>query len=248
MSTVNVGHLECFLAVAEELHFGRARASGPTELVIAHTPELGQLLLPLMLAHRPAVLPEPRGWRPVQRHTPEQLSAVQDGGVDIGICWSVSVHPPLSRTVLGTVGMVAVLRGDDPLADHAVIPLDTLRSRSLLRTPRSDNPFVTSQLHAEFVRAGAARLLRAADCGNMGSQQQVHDGAGVGPVVCGGESSRSGPCCPSTGVRSLHPLATSRSTARPLPPSGVTRGGPPRSGMPIATATPSMGPVRCGCS
>lgn len=138
----------------------RLRSVRHRDLVVAHTPELGQLLLPRLVDAWPgaAADDEARGrWRPVPMHTPEQLAAVADGAVDVGLCWSVPEQPGIASTVLGEFPLVAVVQAADPLASRREVALTDLRTRQILITPRADNPYLESQLQADIIRAGIPR-------------------------------------------------------------------------------------------
>lgn len=224
--SLNLRQLECFLAVADELHFARAaqrlrvspasmseavaalerrlgarlfdrstrrvrltasgmdflqdvrepyeglmrahetareRSRRTVNIIIAHTPELGHLLLPALLDRLAGAMPAgeagdrvtgPPAWRPLLMHTPEQIRSITDGSVDIGLCWSASVHPPLASVPLGEIPIIAVLPADDPLATRRAVGLPDLRARRILVTPRADNPFIDSLLQAALVQAG----------------------------------------------------------------------------------------------
>lgn len=139
----------------------RRQAASHRAAVVAHTPELGQLILPRLVANgsddsldAAGLLP---AWRPVAMHTPRQLTAVADGEIDVGLCWSVPQQPGIESAVLGEFPLVAVLRSSDPLASHAEVSLTQLRSRQLLVTPRADNPYLDSQLQADVTRSGIPR-------------------------------------------------------------------------------------------
>lgn len=133
----------------------RLRSVRHRDVVIAHTPELGQLVLPRLVEFGAGVsLP---AWRPVPMHTPQQLLAVADGEVDIGLCWSAPEQPAVTSLVLGEYPLVAVLRATDPLAASAEVSLTQLRSRQILATPGADNPYLESQFRAAVVRAGIHR-------------------------------------------------------------------------------------------
>ena len=230
---VNLTQIECFLMVAEELHFGRAaerlyrspatvseavaalehsvggklfdrtsrrveltahgraflheikepyeqlvrahenalaRARGPREVQIGHTPELGYLLLPGLHA---ATSRQAEGslppWRPTLMHTEEQLRAVEAGAIDIGLCWSVPAAPPLHRVVLRQLPVVAVLCDDDPLATQSVVHLEQLKTREVLVTARSDNAFLDAQMQVVFAQAG----LHAADIQEVSRYEEL---------------------------------------------------------------------------
>lgn len=138
----------------------RLRSVRHRDLVVAHTPELGQLILPGLIDAWPgaAAENEARGrWRPVSMHTPEQLAAVADGAVDVGLCWSVPEQPGIISAVLGEFPLVAVLQVSDPLASRREVMLADLRTRQILITPRANNPYIESQMQADIVRAGIPR-------------------------------------------------------------------------------------------
>lgn len=143
----------------------RLRSVNHRDLVVAHTPELGRLILPGLVEAWPSapVDADEAGseardrWRPVSMHTPEQLAAVADGEVDVGLCWSVPEQPGIASTVLGEFPLVAVLQVSDPLASRREVTFADLRTRQILITPRADNPYLESQLQADLTRAGIPR-------------------------------------------------------------------------------------------
>ena len=141
----------------------RLRSVHHRDLVVAHTPELGRLILPGLVDAWPAggadnADNETRDrWRPVSMHTPEQLAAVRDGEVDVGLCWSVPEQPGIASTVLGEFPLVAVLQASDPLASRHEVAFADLRTRQILITPRADNPYLESRLQADITRAGIPR-------------------------------------------------------------------------------------------
>ena len=145
----------------EALHqahrIARLRAVGDRDLVLAYTPELGQLILPGLVDARPADEDARCRWRPIPLHTSQQLAAVADGEVDVGLCWSVPELPGIASTVLGEFPLVAMLQPSDPLTSRRDVALADLRTRRILITPRTDNPYLDSRLQADFIRAGIPR-------------------------------------------------------------------------------------------
>jgi len=136
----------------------RRRRPGEAGLVIAYTPELGHLYMPALLANAPRSPAAEAGyWRPILMHTTEQLHEIEAGTVDVGLCWSAVVRRPLRSVSLADVPVVAVMRGDDPLAQLPVVPLIELRKRRLLMIPRADNPFIENRLQAGLVQVGVSK-------------------------------------------------------------------------------------------
>jgi DNA-binding transcriptional LysR family regulator len=146
---------EPYTRIAEAYRTAPERGRGQRRIRIAHTPELGNLLL-TGLSTAPSLRDNPvtGRWKPVLMHTRQQLPAVRAGTVDIGLCWSARTSPPLRGITLRDVPLVAVLRSDDPLAAEPAVRLERLRGRVLLTVPRRDNAFVTSRLRHAFADAG----------------------------------------------------------------------------------------------
>ncbi|MEU3513180.1 LysR family transcriptional regulator [Streptomyces longwoodensis] len=146
---------EPYHQLAQAYRTAPERSRGRQRIRVAHTPELGNLLL-AGLSTAPCLREHPvtGKWQPVLMHTQHQLRAVQAGTVDIGLCWSAKTTPPLRSMALREVPLVAVLRADDPLAAPATLRLEQLRGREVLTTPRKDNAFVAGLLRHAFADAG----------------------------------------------------------------------------------------------
>lgn len=145
-----------YAALHEE--YGKAVEDGHHrgEIRLGHTPELGQALLPglVRLTARPG--PDaPGAWRPLAMHTHEQVLALQSGAIDVGLCWEPSVDDQITRVVLATAPLVAILRDDDPLAGpKSPISLRELAGRPLIVSPRTENLMAFARIERAFVGAG----------------------------------------------------------------------------------------------
>ncbi|MFJ4818104.1 LysR family transcriptional regulator [Streptomyces sp. NPDC088801] len=135
--------------------FARARSKDRAGISIAYTPELGHLFLPSLLARSPSSEPSTAvAFRPSLVHTAQQIREIEDGALDIGLCWSPAVQHPLTAVPLCKIPVVAVLREDDPLAASSAIPLGELLGRRVLVVSRRDNPFIEARRRTSFVQAG----------------------------------------------------------------------------------------------
>lgn len=141
--------------------FGSVQAvRRPPGLRLAHTPELGQLVLPRLIAAQATAAGDaasPVTWIPRRLHTHDQIAAVRSGAVGLGLCWQPQVDDAeLSAVEIARIPCVAVLRADDPLADRPHVAVGDLQGRRLLITPRSYNVFLGGRIDSALATAGIA--------------------------------------------------------------------------------------------
>lgn len=121
-----------------------------SDLVVAHTPELGQLLLPSLLEAVGRVGPH---WTPLRLHTHDQIAALARGDIDVGLCWQPRVRAPSSKVLLARCPAVVVLREDDELSLQPTLRVADLAGRRILTTPRRHNRFMAARLESAVMSA-----------------------------------------------------------------------------------------------
>ena len=136
------------------------------ELVIGHTPELGQLLLPRLIDLKEIAVDgvtdsdrehdHGTGWTPRRLHTHQQIAALRSHEIDLGLSWLAQVDGGLTVHELLSVPYVAVLRADEPLAAEPSVRIAQLAGRRLIITPRAYNTFIAGQLDSALAAAGVA--------------------------------------------------------------------------------------------
>lgn len=135
------------------------------DLRVGHTPELGHLLFPYLMADGDDGDPqEATSWNPVLMHTHEQLGALASGSIDVGICWQPAVTEPLEAVRLATCPFVALMKDDDPLRDVRRLRVRDLAGRQILMSPRADNRFIDARVESKLNEAGiCSRSLAEVD-------------------------------------------------------------------------------------
>lgn len=146
----------------DELNEAHAWARGSVrskdEVVLAHTPELGQLVLPAVAGenvHDDETRPRDL-WRSVSMHTHVQMEGIAGGKVDLGLCWIPTVHAPLVATPLASCPFVVIAPENDPLTARPDLCLNDLRGRRIVVSSRQVNQFIDARLQSAFVQAGVA--------------------------------------------------------------------------------------------
>lgn len=127
-------------------------------LVFAHTPELGQLFVPRLIAAQTrglAGVDRPvDSWTLNRLHTHEQLAALKSRTLDLGLCWSPRPEKGVAVTEVAVLPYVAVLKADDPLAARSAVGLEDLAGRRLLTTPKAHNQLLSMQVETALRAAG----------------------------------------------------------------------------------------------
>lgn len=144
----------------DELHkaygLAKVRRRDTQEIVLAHTPELGHLVLPRLIEANSenSVTASTALWRPMSMHTHTQVEKAGNGGIDIGLCWAPVVRHPLAATRLAHCPFAVVLRANDELAQRRRLALSELRGRRIVVSARQVNMFIDAKLQAALLQSG----------------------------------------------------------------------------------------------
>jgi DNA-binding transcriptional LysR family regulator len=168
-------------ALVAEFH-SLSRAPFGSDVTIAHTPGLGQFILPHWVEHMIAhETPEMMGsWISKALHTRQQVDAVLAGEIGIGVCWQPRPAAGLEIVPLATCPFVVMLSADDDLAHRDSIRLSDLRDRPVLVTPAQHNPVADAIVRQAMAAAG----LNERQCDDRREYDEIAlgvvAGAGVG--------------------------------------------------------------------
>ncbi|MFI6596161.1 LysR substrate-binding domain-containing protein [Nonomuraea sp. NPDC050536] len=109
---------------------------------------------------------------PAEIWTADQVTALADGAIDVGIVRHPVTAPGLHFGQVLVQPQGVLLAEDDPLAEAAEVHLADLAGRELLMPPKEGEPGMHAELLAECRRHGYVPA-------------QVHSGAGLGLVLAG---------------------------------------------------------------
>ncbi|WP_214321007.1 LysR family transcriptional regulator [Nonomuraea sediminis] len=109
---------------------------------------------------------------PAEIWTADQVTALADGAIDVGIVRHPVTAPGLHFGQVLVQPQGVLLAEDDPLAEAAEVHLADLAGRELLMPPKEGEPGMHADLLAECRRHGYVPA-------------QVHSGAGLGLVLAG---------------------------------------------------------------
>ena len=86
----------------------------------------------------------------VELTTLEQISALKDGRIDVGLGRVRLEDPAISRELVCEEPLVAAVAADDPLAERASLPLKLLAERTLILYPSRPRPSYADQVIEAF--------------------------------------------------------------------------------------------------
>ncbi|WP_327087327.1 LysR substrate-binding domain-containing protein [Nonomuraea sp. NBC_01738] len=109
---------------------------------------------------------------PVEMWTADQLSALAEGAIDVGVIRHPVNAPGLSFGRILEQRQGVLLADTDPLAERAEVHLADLAGRELLMPPKEGEPGLRAEVLAECRRQGYVPAV-------------VHQGSGLGLVLAG---------------------------------------------------------------
>ncbi|YCK42175.1 LysR family transcriptional regulator [Actinomadura sp. ATCC 39365] len=148
-----------------------ARRGDGGVLKIGVPPDLAASVIAALVAGFRAVNPDVR-LVPVEIWTADQVSALAEGTIDVGLVRHPVAAPGLDFGQVLVQPLGVLLTGDDPLAEAGEVHLTDLAGRELLMPPKEGEPGWHAETLAECRRHGYV-------------PGQVHQGAGLGLVLAG---------------------------------------------------------------
>lgn len=157
----------------------RARAIGERRLqpiALVATPAIGAGLLPAALGQLDhALLPEHMQLRTTSAE--QIVGALLSGNVDLGVSSLPLEHRGLDLHWIGEAPCVAVLRHDDPLAHHPILPLAALSGKRLLTLLNGNR--LRHRLDQAFRSADLAPAALFENSSSLNAMMAAREGLGI---------------------------------------------------------------------
>ncbi|MGP4028304.1 LysR family transcriptional regulator [Actinomadura sp. 3N407] len=138
-------------AARHALDVGRRSARGGMEIRVGYADDLGPRLFGLAVPRAPSIKVTPRPMT-----TPEQIAALSEHRLDLGLGWTPDLRPGLSSLLVAREPLVVALAEGHPLADGAAVDPARLSHQPLAVVPRDVNPLLHDRIIGQLVTRGAA--------------------------------------------------------------------------------------------
>ncbi|MFG2091081.1 LysR family transcriptional regulator [Spirillospora sp. NPDC048824] len=138
-------------AARHALDVGRRAARGAVEIRVGYADDLGPRLFGLAVPRTPSITVTPRPMT-----TPEQIAALSEHRLDLGLGWTPDVGPGLSSLLVAREPLVVALTEGHPLADGTVVDPADLSHQPLAVVPRDVNPLLHDRIIGQLVTLGTA--------------------------------------------------------------------------------------------
>jgi DNA-binding transcriptional LysR family regulator len=126
----------------------------------------------------------------VEMNTLQQVDALVDGRLDVGLAWMPPAHEAIASAVTARVGYVALLPVAHPLAARSVVSAAALADEPLITWPRAMNPLLYERFEAALNATGRPWSLVATASGFPNIVARVMSGHGIGVIPASAASAR----------------------------------------------------------